>query len=211
MSDYLLNAAVTLFAALDPIALAPVFLVLTTGRSAEARRRIARSASIIAACVLIGFSLLGEWLLETLGISLAAFRLAGGLLLFAISFEMVFDLRGQRKSASIGTEHVSEYENVAAFPLAVPLLAGPGAISATILISSQADDTVSLISLNLVIIVLAAICFVVCLLADPIERVLKQTGRIVVTRLAGVMLAALSVQFVADGVKALWPAVAGAG
>ncbi len=206
MSDYLLNAAVTLFAALDPIALAPLFLVLTSGRSAEARRKIARSASLIAALVLVGFSILGEWLLQTLGISLPAFRIAGGLLLFAISFEMVFDFRGRRKSEAIGSAPVSEYENVAAFPLAVPLLAGPGAISATILISSEAADTGSLIALNAIIITLAAACFAVFLLADPIERVLKQTGRIVVTRLAGVMLAALSVQFVADGVKALWPA-----
>lgn len=199
MLDYLLNAAVTLFVTLDPIGLTPLFMTVTAGRARAERRRIARTACIIAGIVLVFFSLVGEPLIGFLGITLPAFRIAGGLLLFWIAFEMVFGLRQRRKTGEI--EDV-QYENVAAFPLAVPLMAGPGAISATILISSRAPDTLSRVGLELIILALIAICFAVFLLADPIERVLKSTGRIVVTRLLGVMLAALSVQIVADGVIA---------
>ena len=200
MLDYLLNAAVTLFVTLDPIGLTPLFMTVTAGRARAERLRIARTACIIAGIVLVFFSLVGEPMIRFLGITLPAFRIAGGLLLFWIAFEMVFGLRQRRKTGEI--DQHEQYENVAAFPLAVPLMAGPGAISATILISSRAPDTLSRIGLEVIILSLIGICFAVFLLADPIERVLKSTGRIVVTRLLGVMLAALSVQIVADGVIA---------
>ena len=206
MLDYLVNATVTLFVTLDPIGLTPLFMAMTAGRPQGARRNIARTACVIAALVLMGSSLFGAWLLDSLGISLQAFRIAGGLLLFWIAFEMVFDLRGRRKAGAL--DETSDYESVAAFPLAVPLMAGPGSISATILIASQAPDAGSLIGLNAVIIVIILGCFALFLLSDPVERLLRRTGRIVITRLLGVMLAALSVQFVADGVRALTAAAA---
>lgn len=199
MSDYFLNAAVTLFVTIDPVGLAPAFLAVTAG-SPGARLRIAALASLIAAGVLIGASLVGEWLLDALGISLGAFRIAGGLLLFLIAVEMLFDLRRGRAAADLEPMTDAEGDNVAAFPLAIPLMAGPAALSATILIASQAPEPAAIAGVDAIIAAIIAICFGVFLLAHRIDRFLGRTARIVITRLLGLILAALSVQFVADGV-----------
>ncbi|HZP19513.1 MAG TPA: MarC family protein [Bauldia sp.] len=200
MGDYLLHAIVTLFVTIDPLGLAPMFMVLTAGFAPEARRTTAIRASVTAALVLIAFALGGSALLHFLGISLPAFRIAGGLLLFAIAFEMVFERRSERKSEAAEKASAQDLRHIAIFPLAIPLTSGPGAISAVILLASQADGALQLASLILVVVVLVAACLAVFLLAGRIERVLGETGRIVVSRLLGVLLAALSVQFVADGV-----------
>ena len=133
MADYFLNAVVTLFVAIDPVGLAPIFVVLTAGAGNAERRATALRASVIAAAVLVGFALIGEPLIGVLGISLPAFRIAGGLLLFVIAFEMVFGRREDRKSATAQSAiSADDIRHVAVFPLAIPLIAGPGAISATI-------------------------------------------------------------------------------
>src|SRR5215475_11361678 len=136
--DYLVSALVTLAVVVDPIGLVPTFLAVTHGLPRQARRRIAVRASIIAAAILIGTALLGDWLLRQLGITLPAFRIAGGLLLFAVAFEMVLGIRQRR--ATEDAEHALEERarDVAAFPLAIPMMAGPGAITATILLAGQA-------------------------------------------------------------------------
>jgi multiple antibiotic resistance protein len=202
--DYFLNAVVTLFVAIDPIGLAPLFVVLTAGAERAQRNSTALRASVIAAAILIAFAVVGEPLVGVLGISLAAFRIAGGLLLFAIAFEMVFGRREDRKSATAQNAAVSEdVRQVAVFPLAIPLIAGPGAISATILLASEAPGATGTIGLLAIIVLLIASCYAVFLAADRIEKVLGETGRIVVSRLLGLILAALSVQFVADGVLEL--------
>ncbi len=201
MSSFLLHATVALLVAIDPIGLAPIFVALTDGRPSEARKRIALLASIIAACVLIGASIFGSWLLGALGISLPAFRIAGGLLLFVIAFEMLFDLRERRRSATIDPEAAADHDSIAAFPLAIPLIAGPAAISAVILLGSQAPDTLSVVGLDAIIAALVGVCFAVFLLADRIDRLMGRTGRIIVSRLLGLILAALAVQFVADGIQ----------
>ncbi len=204
MLDYFLNAVVTLFVAIDPIGLAPLFVVLTAGAERAERNSTALRASVIAAAILIAFAVVGEPLVGVLGISLAAFRIAGGLLLFAIAFEMVFGRRQDRKSATAQNAAVSEdVRQVAVFPLAIPLIAGPGAISATILLASEAPGATGTIGLLAIIVLLIASCYAVFLAADRIEKVLGETGRIVVSRLLGLILAALSVQFVADGVLEL--------
>jgi multiple antibiotic resistance protein len=204
MADYLLNALVTLFVTIDPVGLAPIFMALTVGMAPAARRQTAIRAAVIAAIILVAFALIGEPLIGALGISLPAFRIAGGLLLFVIAFEMVFERREERKSA---TAEVAEGDgrghDLAIFPLAIPLTSGPGAISATILLASGAENTLALIGLLIIIVALVAACLAVFLLAGTIERALGRTGRIVVSRLLGVILAALSVQFVADGVLAI--------
>jgi multiple antibiotic resistance protein len=133
MADYLLHALVTLFVTLDPLGLAPMFMVLTAGAGPVARRQVAVRASVTAALVLIAFALAGNALLTFLGISLAAFRIAGGLLLFAIAFEMVFERRSERKSVTAEKASSEDLRHLAIFPLAIPLTSGPGAISATIL------------------------------------------------------------------------------
>jgi multiple antibiotic resistance protein len=200
--DFLLHALVTLFVTLDPISLAPLFLALTGGAAKIERRQIAVRACIIAALVLIAFAVVGEQILAFLGISLPAFRIAGGLLLFAIAFEMVFEKRTDRKAATAEkvADRRSDLRDLAAFPLAIPLMSGPGAISATILLASQASGPLQQSVLVITILLLVGVCLAVFLLSGEIDHFIGETGRVVATRLLGVILAALSVQFVADGV-----------
>lgn len=200
MIDYLLNALVTLFVTIDPIGLAPMFVVITSGFAVEARRQTALRACMIAALVLIAFAVAGEPLIGVLGISLPAFRIAGGLLLFAIAFEMVFERRSERKAVTAEKATGHDLAHLAVFPLAIPLISGPGAISATILLASTARTWLQLAGLIAVIIGIIATCLAFFMLAPRIDRALGETGRVVVSRLLGVILAALAVQFAADGV-----------
>jgi multiple antibiotic resistance protein len=205
--DFTISALVTLFVVVDPIGLAPTFLAVTEGLPRRAKWSVALRASIIAGAILIGVALLGDWLFRTLGISLPAFRIAGGLLLFAIAFVMVFGIRMRRESQA-AEEAVEEHvRNVAAFPLAIPLLAGPGAITAVVLLAGRAAGNLLLTGLVLgVVVVVALSCFVAFILAGRISRLLGMTGNIVLSRLLGVLLAALAVQYVVDGIRAVWPA-----
>ncbi len=203
MFDYLLNALVTLLVTIDPVGLAPVFVVLTTGMTGSARRQTAYRASIVAAGVLVAFALVGEQLLGFLGISLAAFRISGGLLLFVIAFEMVFGQRMERKtSAAHDAANRDDSGHVAVFPLAIPLISGPGAISATILLATRAPSPWATMLLLASILLMVGVCLAVFLVANRAQSLLGETGRIVVSRLLGLLLAALSVQFVADGIVA---------
>jgi MarC family membrane protein len=204
--DYLISALVTLVVVVDPIGLVPTFLAVTHGLPQQARRRIAVRASIIAAAILAGTALLGDWLLHQLGISLPAFRIAGGLLLFAVASEMVFGVRTERQSKQAEDALEEHLRNVAAFPLAIPLMAGPGAITATLLLAGQASGKpVSLAILIIVVVVVCALCLGVFLLANRVDRLLGITGNVVSSRLLGVLLAALAVQYVIDGVRVLLP------
>ena len=205
--DYLVSALVTLAVVVDPIGLVPTFLAVTHGLPRQARRRIAVRASIIAAAILAGTALLGDWLLRQLGITLPAFRIAGGLLLFAVASEMVFGVRTERQSKQAEEALEEHLRNVAAFPLAIPLMAGPGAITATLLLAGQASGKpISLAILIVVVVVVCALCLGVFLLANRIDRLLGITGNVVLSRLLGVLLAALAVQYVIDGVRVLLPA-----
>src|SRR6516225_5322297 len=202
--DFAITALVTLFVVVDPVGLAPTFLAVTEGLPRRARRDVAVRASLIAGAILIGTALIGDLLLRALGISLPAFRIAGGLLLFAIAFEMVLGVRIRREGQA-AEEAVEEHvRNVAAFPLAIPLLAGPGAITATVLLAGRAGGDPALITLLIgVVVAVGAGCLVAFLLADRIARFLGLTGNIVLSRLLGVLLAALAVQYVVDGVRAV--------
>jgi multiple antibiotic resistance protein len=200
--DYAISALLTLFVVVDPVGLVPTFLAVTEDLPRPARRSVAVRSSIIAGAILIGTALIGDWLLRTLSISLPAFRIAGGLLLFSIASEMVFGVRLRRESRE-AEEAVEEHvRNIAAFPLAIPLLAGPGAITATVLLAGRADGNLMLIAILIAVVVLvAAACFVAFLFAERIGRSLGKTGNIVLSRLLGVLLAALAVQYVVDGVR----------
>ena len=205
--DYLVSALVTLVVVVDPVGLVPTFLAVTHGLPQQARRRIAVRASIIAAAILAGTALLGDWLLHQLGITLPAFRIAGGLLLFAVASEMVFGVRTERQSKQAEDALEEHLRNVAAFPLAIPLMAGPGAITATLLLAGQASGKpISLAILIAVVVVVCALCLGVFLLANRVDRLLGITGNVVSSRLLGVLLAALAVQYVIDGVRVLLPA-----
>jgi len=202
--DFAITALVTLFVVVDPIGLAPTFLAVTEGLPRSARRDVAVRATIIAGVILVGTALVGDLLFRALGISLSAFRIAGGLLLFAIAFEMVLGVR-MRREGQAAEEAIEEHvRNIAAFPLAIPLMAGPGAITATVLLAGRADGSTLFVGILLAVVVLVTLaCLATFLLAGRISRLLGHTGNIVLSRLLGVLLAALAVQYVVDGIRAV--------
>jgi multiple antibiotic resistance protein len=160
--EFLISALVTLLVVVDPIGLVPSYLAVTHGLPQHARRSVALHAALIAAAILIGSALVGGWLLRTLSIGLPAFRIAGGLLLFSIASEMVFGVRTERQSQQAEQAIEEHVRNIAAFPLAIPLMAGPGAITATILLASRSEgDAMRLAILLAVIVIVLVLCFVV--------------------------------------------------
>jgi multiple antibiotic resistance protein len=205
--DSLVSAFVTLLLVVDPVGLVPTFLAVTEGLPARARRQVALRACLIAAAILAGTAAGGGWLLSALAISLPAFRIAGGLLLFSIASEMVFGVRMERQSQAAEQALEEHVRHIAAFPLAIPLMAGPGAITATLLLAGRSDGrVVELVLLIGVICAVMAICFAVYLAASRIASLLGITGNIVLSRLLGVVLAALAVQYVIDGLRAVFAA-----
>lgn len=203
--DYMVTALTTLLVVVDPLFLSALFLGVTHGMNDGERRQVAIRGCIIAFLILLASGLGGAQLLTVLGISLSAFRIAGGLLLLSSAAEMVFDWRSQRIAATAETAiTVDHVKNIAAFPLAIPLMAGPGAITATILLAGRAEgDMMRLGLLFAVTGVVILACLVAFLAAERISNAIGITGRAVLTRLLGIILAALAVQFVIDGIKAL--------
>jgi len=202
--EFIKTAFLTLFVAIDPPGLAPVFLSLTAALTMAERKSVAYRSVIIAFCILLASALGGKGFLEMLGIGIPAFRIAGGLLLFSIAVEMVFERREQRRSHSAEIAvSVDHHKSIAAFPLAMPLMAGPGAITATILQASNAHGSlVNMLGLLGVLAVVVFSCLPVFLLANHIDRFLGVSGRMILSRLLGVLLAAMAVQTVGDGVFA---------
>jgi multiple antibiotic resistance protein len=201
-SETLINALTTLLVTLDPPGLAPVFLALTAGMTRDQRSQVALRGSIIAFGILAVLALFGLAILNLHGISLGAFRIAAGLLLFWIAFEMIFEKRQERKEKTseiaITKDHL---HNLAVFPLALPLIAGPGAISATVLLAGSMKTTVEMVVLILILAFAMALVYTALIVSERMDRFLGNTGRAILTRLLGVLLAALSVQFVVDGIK----------
>ena len=198
--DLALPAFVTLLVVVDPVGLAPVFVALTRGASAAERRTIGLRACLIAVGVLTLFGLLGEAVLAFVGISMPAFRIAGGVLLFLTALDMLFERRTARREGK--TDDPAEDPSV--FPLAIPLIAGPGTIATMILLTGEVGgDPVGLLVVHLTMVGVVALAFVLFLAAPLIERALGRVGVVVVTRLLGMLLAALSVQFVLDGLAAV--------
>jgi len=194
------TAFATLFVVIDPIGLAPMFLALTQGMSPARRRSLAIRACAVAAAVLTLFGLFGSALLDGMGISLDAFRISGGMLLFLIAVEMLFERRTQRREQTQSDED----HDPSVFPLGTPLIAGPGAMAAMILLST--DNSVGwlgILEVHLVMLSVISIVLVLFLMAGAIETALGRTGILVVTRLMGMLLAALSIQFVLDGLQSV--------
>lgn len=195
---FLITAFATLFVVIDPPGLVPLFIALTRGMGAEKRRAMARRACLIAAALLLLFGIAGEAILTFIGISMPAFRIAGGILLFLTALDMLFERRTQRREG----QHAEPDHDPSVFPLATPLIAGPGATASVILLVGQAGPTwggtVAVLGLMLLMM---AVTYAFLLASPPLERMLGRTGVIVITRLLGMLLAALSVQFVIDGVK----------
>lgn len=195
---FLISAFVTLFVVIDPIGLTPVFIALTPGMTTQQRRAIAIRATLIAAGLLFLFAFLGEQVLGFIGISMPAFRIAGGILLFLTALDMLFERRTKRREGQADAEDMPD---PSVFPMAIPLIAGPGAIASIILLTGEAEGAVGMASVLLVMVAVLALAFLFFLSANLIERVLGKTGIVVVTRLLGMLLAALSVQFVLDGIR----------
>ena len=193
---FLITGFVALFVVIDPIGLAPLFVALTQGTAPERRRAIALRACVTGFLVLVAFTFFGEALLGFIGISMPAFRIAGGVLLFLTALDMLFERRQKRREDQHG-----DGPDPSVFPLAIPLIAGPGAIATVILLSQQvpgASGYVLTLGLSFAVI---GLTFLLFLGADLLEKGLGATGINVVTRLLGMLLAALSVQFVLDGLQ----------
>jgi len=201
-----ITAFVTLFVVIDPIALTPLFIALTRGSDAAHRRAIALRCSIVAIILLTLFGLFGEALLHFVGISMPAFRISGGILLFLTALEMLFERRTQRRKGQ-----ATNTDDPSVFPLAIPLIAGPGAMTSMILLTDQAHDWVGLLAVHLVMIAVVTVVFMFFLASSMFERALGETGAKVITRLLGMLLAALSVQFVLDGLTGFGMTLGGAG
>lgn len=198
---FLITAFVTMFVVIDPIGLAPLFVALTQGMSDAARRRIAVRATLTGVLILLAFAAFGEALLGFIGISMPAFRVAGGILLFLTALDMLFERRTKRREdQSEGHDDTSDDPSI--FPLAIPLIAGPGAIASVILLMGQRpglEGTLTVLGVTGFVLLIVLAFFMI---SGPIERALGKTGITVVTRLLGMLLAALSVQFVLEGLSA---------
>lgn len=200
MTELFISAFVTFLVVIDPPGCAPIFASVTKGADARHRRVMAFRSVAIATGILLFFALLGEDLLRHLGISLSAFRIAGGILLFLIAVDMVFEKRTERRENRAEEVSAREPEDISVFPMAIPMIAGPGSIASIMLLMARSDG------LNESLIVLGAlgatlILTLVCLLlAGPLMRLLGHRMEAMITRLLGVILAALAAQFVIDGI-----------
>ncbi|OSP55415.1 MarC family protein [Pseudoruegeria sp. SK021] len=192
-----LTSFATIFVVIDPVGMAPIFVAMTSDMAPAHRRAVAIRACVIAAGILMVFGLFGNALLSTLGISLAAFRIAGGLLLFLIAVDMLFEKRTERRE---GREADADNHDPSVFPLATPLIAGPGSMAAMILLNSGNEVTwLDRLEVQLVMLTVVGLVLILFFLSAVIARLLGRTGILVVTRLLGMLLAALSVQFVLNG------------
>jgi len=195
---FYISAFVTLFVIIDPIGLTPLFVAITQGMDNSHRRAIGFRAAAIGVGILMLFGILGESVLTFVGISMPAFRIAGGILLFLTALEMLFERRTKRREDQTHEER----PDPSVFPLATPLIAGPGAIATMILLNGEVGrDPLSMLFVHLAMLAVVGVMLMLFMAAGLLERALGRTGINVVTRLLGMLLAALSVQFVLDGLR----------
>jgi len=207
--DLFISAFVTLFVVIDPPGCAPIYASLTTGASAEQRRSMAVRATLIAGFILIFFAMFGEGLLSFLHIDLDSFRIAGGIMLFVIAIDMVFEKRTERREQRAEkVKATPEVEDVSVFPMAMPMLAGPGSIASVMLLVAQNNGIDRALVIFAALLLVLLLTLAALLLAGPFMRLIGNKGEAVITRLLGVLLAALAAQFVIDGLKASFPSLA---
>ena len=211
MIELFSSAFLTLLVIVDPPGCAPIFASLTGQATAAQRRRMAIRSCLIAWCILVFFALFGEALLGHMGISLSAFRLAGGIMLFMIALDMVFERRTERREERAEEiKGTPEAEDVSVFPMAIPMIAGPGSIASIMLLNARADglqESLIVLGAMTAVIVLTMLAL---LAAGPIMRFVGAKVEAMITRILGVILAALAVQFVLDGLERSLPGLAGA-
>ena len=210
MIELFTTAFITFVVIIDPPGCAPIFASLTSGTDQSHRRKMAIRSSLVAWCILLFFALLGEPLLDTLGISLSAFRLAGGIMLFIIALEMVFEKRTERREERAKEiEGTPEAEDISVFPMAIPMIAGPGSIATIMLLCARAnglaEGAVVLAAMTTVIL----LTLLSLLAAGPLMKLIGAKLEGMITRILGVILAALAAQFVLDGLERSLPGLAG--
>jgi multiple antibiotic resistance protein len=202
MIELFTSAFVTFFVVIDPPGCAPIFASLTAGANAAHRRAMALRSVAIASAILLFFALFGEDLLDALGISLAAFRIAGGIMLFLIALEMVFERRTERREKRADEVAATpEHEDISVFPMAIPMIAGPGSIASIMLLMARSnglDQSLVVLGALAAILVLTLLAL---LTAGPLMRLLGHRMEAMITRILGVILAALAAQFVIDGIS----------
>lgn len=203
MIELITHAFVTFVVVIDPVGLGPIFAGMTAGQSDAQRRRIALTGVVVAAGVLITFAIIGPWLLASLSVSLEAFRIAGGVLLFLVAMDMLFAKHsGISGTTPTETREASERADIAVFPLAIPLIAGPGAIASALLMMTRADgDPVAQLTVIGVMLGVLLLVLLALLTSSALFKALGVTGTNVITRVLGMLLAALAVQFVIDGIR----------
>jgi multiple antibiotic resistance protein len=204
MIDNLIHAFVTFFVIVDPIGIAAIFLALTVGGDDAYRKRMAVRGTAIATVVLLVFAIVGEYLFRALGVSIPAFSIAGGALLFLLAIDMVLVRRTGLRSTTVSEDHeAGAKEDISVFPLAIPLIAGPGALTSTLLLMEKAGGDMALrASILAVMVVVMAMTYGILVSADVVRRVLGITGVNVVGRVLGIILAAIAVQFILNGIRA---------
>jgi multiple antibiotic resistance protein len=202
------SALITFLVIIDPPGCAPIFASLTRGTPAAHRRAMAIRSSLIAWAILMFFALLGRPMLQALGISLASFRIAGGILLFFIAFDMIFERRtARREMRAQSIEGTPEAEDISVFPMAIPMITGPGSIASAMLWVSRAEGPIAVATVLAAITVVMMITAVTLLAAGPLMRLIGEKVEAMITRILGVILAALAAQFVIDGLKQSFPHV----
>lgn len=202
--EFLLTSFVALFIIIDPVGLTPVFIAITQGMDDTLRRKVALRSVLVSAFVISVFIVGGETVLGFIGISMPAFRIAGGILLFLTALDMLFQRRSKRRENQTEQELV---DDPSVFPLAIPLIIGPGAIATVILIAGAKPGLVGIASTGFITALVLLTVFVFFSAASRIEKLLGKTGIDVLTRLLGMLLAALSVQFVIEGLVEFFPKI----
>jgi multiple antibiotic resistance protein len=202
------SALVTFLVIIDPPGCAPIFAGLTREASPVHRRAMAFRAALIAWAVLMFFALLGRPMLQALGISLASFRIAGGVMLFMIALDMVFERRTERReNRAHEIEGTPEAEDISVFPMAIPMIAGPGSIASAMLWVSRTDSAAEIAIILAAISVVIVLTLLALLAAGPIMRLVGERLEAMITRILGVILSALAAQFVVDGLKQSFPSL----
>jgi multiple antibiotic resistance protein len=209
MIEFFSSALVTFLVIIDPPGAAPIFSILTQDANAQQRRSMAFRSAFVAWVILMIFGLLGRPILDTLGISLASFRIAGGLLLFYLAFEMIFGQRKDRKEsrAQSHEDQHPEVDDISVFPMGTPMIAGPGAIASVMLWVSRADDYTHVAVVMGAMTLTVILTLFAMLVAAPLMRLIGEKIEAAISRILAVIMSALAAQFVIDGIKDSFPGV----
>jgi multiple antibiotic resistance protein len=198
-----ISAFATLFVIIDPPGCAPIFATLTQGTSKKHQREMAFKSVTVASIILIGFAYVGEWLFSKLGISLDALRIAGGIMLFMIGLNMVFEKRTEKREdrAEGLLDEIEDPEDISVFPMGIPMIAGPGTMASLLILMGKSDNGWQELSILAALVVVLIITLISFLVAGPLMKLMGKTFTNVLTRVLGVLLATLAAQFILDGIK----------